>query len=66
MEYTSSIRTLDKIYLDTSFTDSWEFQSKAQGISELLRKVVAYPDNTVFHLQAWTFGYGCTSLLRHP
>lgn len=57
VEYTSGIRTLNKIYLDTSFTDGRGFQTKAQGIAELLRKVAAYPGDTVFHLQAWTFGY---------
>lgn len=66
MEYTSGIRTLDKVYLDTSFTDGGGFQSKAQGIEELLRKVAAYPDDTIFHLQAWTFGYGSASFLGHP
>ncbi|SPO05263.1 uncharacterized protein DNG_07950 [Cephalotrichum gorgonifer] len=57
VEYTSGIRTLDKIYLDTSFTGSASFQTKAQGISELIGKVSAYPEDTIFHIQAWTFGY---------
>lgn len=57
LEYASGIRTLDKIYLDTSFTSDIGFQTKAQGVAELLRKVSAYPDDTMFHLQAWTFGY---------
>ncbi|KAI6759635.1 hypothetical protein HG530_010315 [Fusarium avenaceum] len=57
VEYTSGLKTLDKIYLDTSFTEDVPFQKKAQGIAELLRKVSKYPDDTVFHLQAWTYGY---------
>ncbi|RKK17651.1 hypothetical protein BFJ66_g2568 [Fusarium oxysporum f. sp. cepae] len=57
IEYTSGIKTLDKIYLDTSFTENVPFQTKAQGIAELLRKVSQYPSDTIFHLQAWTYGY---------
>ncbi|KAH6955882.1 beta-lactamase-like protein [Ilyonectria sp. MPI-CAGE-AT-0026] len=57
VEYTSGIKTLDKIYLDTSFLDDIPFQTKAEGIAELLRKVARYPDDTVFHFQAWTYGY---------
>ncbi|KAG5771509.1 hypothetical protein H9Q72_001949 [Fusarium xylarioides] len=57
VEYTSGIKILDKIYLDTSFTENVPFQTKAQGIAELLRKVSQYPSDTVFHLQAWTYGY---------
>ncbi|KAF5615823.1 hypothetical protein F52700_13259 [Fusarium sp. NRRL 52700] len=57
IEYTSGLKTLDKIYLDTSFTENVPFQTKAQGIAELLRKVSQYPGDTVFHLQAWTYGY---------
>ncbi|KAH7129977.1 artemis protein [Dactylonectria estremocensis] len=57
LEYTSGIKTLDKVYLDTSFIDDIPFQTKAEGIAELLRKVSQYPDDTVFHIQAWTYGY---------
>ncbi|RSL98893.1 hypothetical protein CDV31_012414 [Fusarium ambrosium] len=57
VEYTSGLKTLDKIYLDTSFTEDVPFQTKAQGIAELLRKVSKYPSDTVFHFQAWTYGY---------
>ncbi|KAF5670233.1 hypothetical protein FHETE_4605 [Fusarium heterosporum] len=57
VEYTSGLKTLDKIYLDTSFTENVPFQTKAQGIAELLRKVTQYPSDTIFHLQAWTYGY---------
>ncbi|KAL8392126.1 hypothetical protein RB595_002351 [Gaeumannomyces hyphopodioides] len=57
LEYSCGIKTLDRIYLDTSFIDSTDFPPKADGIQELLRKVAQYPDDTVFHFQAWTFGY---------
>ncbi|UNI18025.1 hypothetical protein JDV02_004324 [Purpureocillium takamizusanense] len=57
LEYASGLKTLDKIYLDTSFTSNLPFQSKSEGISELLRKVAKYPAGTVFHFQAWTYGY---------
>jgi DNA cross-link repair 1C protein len=57
IEYTSGIKFLDKIYLDTSFTQDIPFQTKAEGLAELLRKVAQYPDDTIFHFQAWTYGY---------
>ncbi len=57
IEYTSGIRRLDKIYLDTSFTEDIPFQTKAEGIAELLRKVATYPPDTVFYSQTWTYGY---------
>lgn len=50
VEYASGIRTLDEIYLDTSFTSCTEFQTKAEGVAELLRKVSTYPCDTIFHL----------------
>ncbi|KAK1246263.1 hypothetical protein MKX08_000065 [Trichoderma sp. CBMAI-0020] len=57
IEYTCGIKTLDMIYLDTSFTDNVPFQTKAEGIAELLRKVAQYPKDTVFYIQSWTYGY---------
>lgn len=57
IEYTCGIKTLDTIYLDTSFTDNVPFQTKAEGIAELLRKVAQYPKDTIFYIQAWTYGY---------
>ncbi|KAK3381510.1 beta-lactamase-like protein [Podospora didyma] len=57
IEYSSGDKTLDTIYLDTSFTEDVEFQTKAEGIRELLQKVSSYPSETVFHFQAWTYGY---------
>ncbi|PTB38498.1 hypothetical protein M441DRAFT_70873 [Trichoderma asperellum CBS 433.97] len=57
IEYTCGIKTLDTIYLDTSFTDDIPFQTKAEGIAELLRKVARYPKDTIFYIQSWTYGY---------
>ena len=59
--YTTGLRDLDNIYLDTTFATKKDpyrhFPTKAEGLQELLKKVAAYPDNTVFHFNAWTFGY---------
>jgi DNA cross-link repair 1C protein len=57
IEYTSGLKTLDCIYLDTSNTVPIAFPTKADGIKELLQKVSRYPPDTVFHFAAWTFGY---------
>jgi DNA cross-link repair 1C protein len=57
IEYTSGLKTLDCIYLDTSFTDDIAFPTKAEGLRELLQKVAKYPPETKFHFAAWTFGY---------
>ncbi|KID77792.1 hypothetical protein MBR_02240, partial [Metarhizium brunneum ARSEF 3297] len=57
LEYTCGFKTLDKIYLDTSFLADIPFQTKSEGIADLLAKVQRYPEDTVFHFQAWTFGY---------
>ncbi|KAM0419538.1 hypothetical protein ACHAPD_003100 [Fusarium lateritium] len=57
VEYTSGLKILDKIYLDTSFTENVPFETKAYGIAELLKKVSKYPKDTVFHFQVWTYGY---------
>lgn len=54
----SGLRTLDRIYLDTTFArQDAAFPTKAEGLAELLRKVASYPPDTVFHFQAWTYGY---------
>jgi hypothetical protein len=57
IEYTSGLKQLDCLYLDTSHTQPVEFPSKAEGLQELLQKVSQYPPETVFHFSAWTFGY---------
>jgi DNA cross-link repair 1C protein len=56
IEYTQGLKTLDKIYLDTSFVDDVDFQTKADGLRELLRKVARYPRDTIFFFHAWTYG----------
>lgn len=52
---------MDKIYLDTTFACASNvyrgFPSKAEGIAELLEKITAYPEDTVFYFRSWTFGY---------
>ncbi|OQE39008.1 hypothetical protein PENCOP_c007G07097 [Penicillium coprophilum] len=59
--YTLGQKRLDKLYLDSTFASKTnpfrEFPSKAEGLSELLQKVQAYPHDTVFYFRAWTFGY---------
>lgn len=56
VEYSSGLKTLDTIYLDTSFIDNVSFPTKSDGIRELLQKVSRYPADTIFHFQAWTYG----------
>lgn len=51
------LNTLDRIYLDTSFTEDVQFQTKSEGLRELLEKVSKYPKDTVFYFSAWTYGY---------
>ncbi|KAK4232522.1 beta-lactamase-like protein [Podospora fimiseda] len=57
IEYSTGLKTLDTIYFDTSFIDDLNFPTKSEGIRELLQKVSKYPENTIFHFQAWTYGY---------
>lgn len=57
IEYTTGLKTLGCIYLDTSFTEDIAFPTKAEGLAELLQKVSKYPPTTEFHFTAWTFGY---------
>ncbi|RDA90836.1 hypothetical protein CP533_1558 [Ophiocordyceps camponoti-saundersi (nom. inval.)] len=57
IEYSCGLKALDTIYLDTSFIADVPFPSKAAGIVQLLRDVARYPDHTVFHIKAWTYGY---------
>lgn len=57
VEYSSGLKTLDKVYLDTSFTEDVVFQTKAEGLRELMEKVSRYPKETIFHFSAWTYGY---------
>ena len=59
--YKNGLRRLDKVYLDTTFATKEDiyrrFPTKADGIQELLTKVTAYPKDTVFYFNSWTFGY---------
>ncbi|KAB8304766.1 hypothetical protein EYC80_004115 [Monilinia laxa] len=55
--YTSGMKTIDCIYLDTSNTGPMTFPTKSDGLKELIGKVRKYPPNTKFHFSAWTFGY---------
>ena len=61
LPYTHGLKRLDKIYLDTTFASKekhcQKFPAKADGLEELLQKVFKYPVDTVFHFNAWTFGY---------
>lgn len=57
VEYTSGLKILDRIYLDTSLLDDYTLQTKAEGLQHLLSQVVRYPKDTIFCMQAWTYGY---------
>ncbi|KAI1324709.1 hypothetical protein F5Y16DRAFT_289745 [Xylariaceae sp. FL0255] len=57
IQYTSGLKLLDCVYLDTSVLRDYPMQTKAQGLRELLEKIRKYPPDTVFHFQAWTYGY---------
>ncbi|XXG95782.1 hypothetical protein Hte_002053 [Hypoxylon texense] len=57
IEYSTGLKTLDRIYLDTSMLDDFQLQTKAEGLRDLLEKVSQYPKDTIFHMQAWTYGY---------
>lgn len=61
LPYANCIKTLDCIYLDTTFATKSQphrkFQSKVEGLRELVTKVSQYPKDTIFYIEAWTFGY---------
>ena len=61
LPFAQGLKRLNKIYLDTTFATKSEknrrFPTKAEGIGELLEKVLKYPPETIFHFHAWTFGY---------
>ncbi|KAI2628507.1 Metallo-hydrolase/oxidoreductase [Hypoxylon sp. NC1633] len=57
VEYSVGLKTLDRVYLDTSVLDDFPLQTKADGLCELLEKVSRYPKDTIFHVRAWTYGY---------
>ncbi|KAJ8103460.1 beta-lactamase-like protein, partial [Lipomyces tetrasporus] len=59
--YTRGWKKLDCIYLDTTFCGPCSsyaiFPSKAEGTDLLIDAVSKYPADTVFHFNAWTYGY---------
>jgi hypothetical protein len=61
LPYTCGLKTLDCIYLDTTFASHSEpykdFPTKAEGLKELLEKVSQCPPDTVFYFRSWTLGY---------
>lgn len=61
LPYTTGLKRLDRIYLDTTFATKDDvyrsFPSKAEGIRELLTKVAQQPPETLFYFSAWTLGY---------
>ncbi|CAD0101067.1 unnamed protein product, partial [Aureobasidium mustum] len=61
LPYTKGTQRLDNIYLDTTFTSSdaleYEMPSKAEGLTELIKKASQHPPETIFYLNTWTFGY---------
>ncbi|KAI1371098.1 Metallo-hydrolase/oxidoreductase [Hypoxylon crocopeplum] len=57
IEYSTGLKILDRIYLDTSMLGDFPLQTKAKGLRELLEKVAQYPEDTIFYMQAWTYGY---------
>ncbi|KAK4939573.1 hypothetical protein LTR10_020179 [Elasticomyces elasticus] len=61
LPYACGLKTLDCIYLDTTFASREEpyrdFPTKAEGIKELLDKVSQCPSGTIFYFRAWTLGY---------
>lgn len=75
LPYTTGLKQLDRMYLDTTFALKEDiythFQAKADGIHELLKRVAQYPPETIFYLNAWTLGYeevwiAMSSFLKSP
>lgn len=61
LPYTCGIKTLDCLYLDTTFATHDEsyniFPTKAEGLMELIQKVKQCPADTLFYFRSWTLGY---------
>ncbi|KAI1387852.1 Metallo-hydrolase/oxidoreductase [Hypoxylon trugodes] len=57
IEYTTGMQRLNRIYLDTSMLGGFPLQTKAEGLRLLLEQVWYYPEDTIFYIQAWTYGY---------
>jgi DNA cross-link repair 1C protein len=61
LPFACSLKQLDCIYLDTTFSTHdnayRHFPTKAEGLKELLTKVGEFPKDTTFYFRAWTLGY---------
>ncbi|KIY02843.1 uncharacterized protein Z520_01308 [Fonsecaea multimorphosa CBS 102226] len=61
LPYACGLKLLDCLYLDTTFATRDEpysnFPTKAEGLKELLEKVIQCPPDTIFYFRAWTLGY---------
>ncbi|KAL6245879.1 hypothetical protein RBB50_007032 [Rhinocladiella similis] len=61
LPYVCGLKTIDCIYLDTTFASHDEpykdFPTKAEGLKELLEKVSQCHQDTIFYFRAWTLGY---------
>jgi hypothetical protein len=66
LPYTCGLKTLDCLYLDTTFATHDEpyrdFPTKAQGLKELLEKINSCPSESIFYFRAWTLGYENVSI----
>lgn len=61
LPFSHGLKRLDKIYLDTTFATKEDvhrqFPTKSAGLKDLIDQVLKYPKDTMFHFNAWTFGY---------
>lgn len=61
LPYMTAVKTLDCLYLDTTFATHDEpyhrFPTKAEGLMELIQKVKQCPADTLFYFRSWTLGY---------
>lgn len=61
LPYACGLKRLDCIYLDTTFASHENrykyFQTRAEGLRELITQVSQHPRGTKFYFRAWTLGY---------
>jgi DNA cross-link repair 1C protein len=61
LPFVMGVKQLHCLYLDTTFASHHDryrkFQTKAEGLQELITKVSQYPSDTLFYFRAWTLGY---------
>ncbi|KAK9477886.1 hypothetical protein V1514DRAFT_282006, partial [Lipomyces japonicus] len=61
LPYVYGFMTINTIYLDTTFCSQklkyGKFPPKAVGSQLLLKGMARYPNDVVFHINAWTWGY---------